>query len=686
MAKGKRRGGRVTPKGSRPPYLRAVGNPSADGSPLDQIIDSGGRELLDEDGPVAAETWASAILDVFDRARLEARLEGMDVPPFEEALLLRCRQRGDRRAGAVAAALAGVVPPNQADLAASVAAELRTVVVGLPIWVTTVGLVTPTQGWIASDVFGDQDSLIIGFRQEGERGEHALAVLVDHNLSGQAKDAWIGADLADVIASWKGTADRHMRLHQVPIAKLLTRLRDAIAMSDLWNGDIELRSEDFARHKALVWARLRRAGFTDDRPTDIEVPEADRESLVNEFMASAHGRRLADRLPGVDIEVLAHQVVDLRCDYEGRPLRWSPTVVSLLLGDLAPRKLLLGPDQAAAFPGVVRAFARFSAERTELGPSFVDEILTAVDEIEPVFLDRVADPEVAGPAKAVLAALQARGVDLTDIDAINEALGQGPIRLPGPSPRNQRRNATAPQDVIASAETAPVLARFDVLARFWGEGRKLTQTGQPTLADAKELVLLLGTNDRIDETIGRRTFRTRSAAELPELGFMVRWALSAGALRKENGKLRATTAWGKLENKPLQRWTKATEVMFSLGPLHEYRAGNRYRRRDEILDEFLPEILHMLKRRPMPFDEVLDWVCDCADATYEWSSPYMEDPDHRRMSFGWELDLLARILGWAGIAERLDAKVEPDAFEQERLVGGTMQLTRVAHWWLVECW
>lgn len=37
---------------------------------------------------------------------------------------------------------------------------------------------------IASDVFGDQESLIVGFRQEGQAAEHALVVLVNHNLSG----------------------------------------------------------------------------------------------------------------------------------------------------------------------------------------------------------------------------------------------------------------------------------------------------------------------------------------------------------------------------------------------------------------------------------------------------------------------------------------------------------------------
>jgi hypothetical protein len=402
-------------------------------------------------------------------------------------------------------------------------------------------------------------------------------------------------------------------------------------------------------------------------------------------MASAEGRRLATQLPRVDIELLAHHLVDLRADYEGRPLRWSPTVVSVLLGDLAPRKLLLGSDQVAALPGVVRAFARFSAERTGLDTTFADEILASVDEIEPEFLDRMADPGAAGPAKALLAALQARGVDPTDMDAINEALEQGrALKLPGPARKKRRRSAAAPEDAIASAESAPVLARFEALTGFWGEGRKLTQTGQPTLADARELVMLLGTKDRIDETIGARTFKTKSAAELPELGFMIRWALSAGALRKEHGKLRATTAWGKLEDKPVQRWMRTADAVLSLGPLAAFRANNRYRGPDETLDELVPEILHMLERRPMAFDEVLDWLCDRADATYEWLAPYMQDPDHRRTSFGWDLDLLARILGWAAIADRIDGKVEPDRYEQERLVGGTLQLTASARWWLVE--
>jgi len=45
-------------------------------------------------------------------------------------------------------------------------------------------------------------------------------------------------------------------------------------------------------------------------------------------------------------------------------------------------------------------------------------------------------------------------------------------------------------------------------------------------------------------------------------------------------------------------------------------------------------------------------------------------------------DLLARILGWAGIADRAGAHVEPDLSGRDRLVGGTLEVTPLGRWWL----
>ena len=137
---------------------------------------------------------------------------------------------------------------------------------------------------------------------------------------------------------------------------------------------------------------------------------------------------------------------------------------------------------------MVRALVRFAGARTGLDARFVDETLAAVDQVEPEFLDRFDDPAAAGPAKSLLSMLQARGVDLDDLAAINAALEDGMPRFPEPAPKRRRSTVAAPADVAAAAERAPILARIDSLTGFCGDGRKLTQTGQPTLADARALV------------------------------------------------------------------------------------------------------------------------------------------------------------------------------------------------------
>ncbi len=51
------------------------------------------------------------------------------------------------------------------------------------------------------------------------------------------------------------------------------------------------------------------------------------------------------------------------------------------------------------------------------------------------------------------------------------------------------------------------------LTLWVGDGRALTQTGRIRLADARELVGLLGTRDALDPMNGR--FHTTSSADLP---------------------------------------------------------------------------------------------------------------------------------------------------------------------------
>ncbi|WP_230210195.1 plasmid pRiA4b ORF-3 family protein [Streptomyces kaniharaensis] len=75
------------------------------------------------------------------------------------------------------------------------------------------------------------------------------------------------------------------------------------------------------------------------------------------------------------------------------------------------------------------------------------------------------------------------------------------------------------------------------LVSWIGAGRKLTQTGKVTLADARALVTLLETGDTIDPAIGDRTFKTKSSQELHHLNLLVEWAKAARLLRVVGGRL-----------------------------------------------------------------------------------------------------------------------------------------------------
>ncbi len=88
------------------------------------------------------------------------------------------------------------------------------------------------------------------------------------------------------------------------------------------------------------------------------------------------------------------------------------------------------------------------------------------------------------------------------------------------------------------------------LVGWVGAGRKLTQTGRVTLADARALVEILDTGDRMDPVIGDRTFKTKSSEELYHLTLLVEWAKAARLLRTADGRLLPVKKNPKLLDRP----------------------------------------------------------------------------------------------------------------------------------------
>lgn len=119
--------------------------------------------------------------------------------------------------------------------------------------------------------------------------------------------------------------------------------------------------------------------------------------------------------------------------------------------------------------------------------------------------------------------------------------------------------------------TAAEVAEIELVGRMirfveWvGAGRKLTQTGRLTLADARALVGLLGTGDKIDPTIGDRVFRTKSSEELPELTATVEWAKASRLVRVTGGRLVTVKKNTAVLGRPVDLWTRMFEAFPRLG-------------------------------------------------------------------------------------------------------------------------
>lgn len=121
-------------------------------------------------------------------------------------------------------------------------------------------------------------------------------------------------------------------------------------------------------------------------------------------------------------------------------------------------------------------------------------------------------------------------------------------------------------DPAAAAAASRTLTRVVMMTRWAGTGRRLTQTGRLTMADARELVDLLGTGDVIDPVIGGRVFRTRSSDDLRGLTTVLAWAKTAGLLRVVHGRLVPVKKNARLLDQPAKLWPIMFEAFEQMGP------------------------------------------------------------------------------------------------------------------------
>ena len=361
------------------------------------------RDLLTYTDRLEVEQWASGWLG---QAWLDAPLgerdpEGM----FILEVVGRCSTHPSPHGLAAVTALRMVAAPGEHKLLDGTIDILRESQPAPP-WAEAEP--EPVRAMRAVDVYDSERVLFI------EYGTHTLlaqilttgGVVVERLglLRVGAADAWAGMREDDEVP---------MPIEEVPVAEALADLADALRNTDMvWPRHDD---EDFVDLRALAWARCR--AYLPEWPDIEPMSDAERDELVEAFV----GRT-------VDSEAY-RTLADLFLDYgdgylNDRPLGWSPGAVGMFLTDWLPRKALLDAEDRAVLPDALRSWVRFALERRGVADEWITPVVDAVDMWLPEFEAAVDDESAWGPAKQIAAELVARGVDLSDKDAVDDVVRQ----------------------------------------------------------------------------------------------------------------------------------------------------------------------------------------------------------------------------------------------------------------------
>jgi hypothetical protein len=385
---------------------------------FNEIIATSGRELLSSGDALDAEVCVSSVLGMWSRMPMIG--EPDSVVALGGRLIQAASGRRHLDGDLFLRAISAVGPEGLSCLAREALAARQPRSGAEPPWFSDIGAACATSAWRASDVLGDIDAVMIGFRYPSGT-EHWASLMVDHLLSGIAKDATVARrPLADALDMWSELPGTE--LVELSPEEAAWKMLEAIRQTSLvFNPPVSSDYRDFA---ALIEARVTPLARPFREPKPLSCPA--REKLVKDFLADGAGAKYA-RDPRAWF--LLDELVDYRCDQVGDPLRWSPGAVELFLLDFVPRKLT-GDQETLAMAGeVLAAWVRWGASRAGLGPEVAAEALAVIAELRDEALAALADKSKWGLAKTVAMMMRSDGVDLGDDNAAQAWLARNQTKL-----------------------------------------------------------------------------------------------------------------------------------------------------------------------------------------------------------------------------------------------------------------
>lgn len=401
----KRRGGRTTPKGTRP-----RGWQSRTGAPP---IVAEADAVLGEPTPFGLMALASSLIEATTPRPLDRWPGSRADRPDAESTFLSFARSEWASVHALALAVAAMHPDG--DLAQRLrfavgpaATESR------PGWFGGIDKIEITGTWLQGDILGDGENVVVSWRWPD--GSPATAfVYVDHNMGTLVKDAFVIPEGGEtLVAEYAHLQPEHGSTAALDPATARARITEAIRKGERTVPPLETDTWPACRPMVeWVAGHLPEGGAGYERP---EWSEADREGLLDEFLASGHAT-VGDATPE-EVRELADPLVWFACDYgPGDPLRWSPVSVEIVLVDWYPRKVLgLTEAEAAVLPDVLAGFVRFAHERLAIPPGLTEETVDAVERWRGGFLGAAGGADTDPGAHASELARIAAGFDPDDYD------------------------------------------------------------------------------------------------------------------------------------------------------------------------------------------------------------------------------------------------------------------------------
>ena len=411
-----RKGGRVTPKGTRPADRRGGprrGPPAPPRQPLEELLLRNATDAVAAITTVGeAEDWASAIQRLF-------RPRGLDPAPdvTVPATLAAATAHGGTAAVVLAATLAVFGPQPGRHEARRLWRRMVADGVAVPDWVESQGDVAPVRAARVTDAWDDECMVLVDFvRPDGT--VCGLGVDIDRIFGGVAHGFMHGPTtemLAAAVAEdpYAAVVEIGLADARAMIAEGLRERDGTVGPGDYGDDDPDPDPDDPDEAdedlRALVDQRIGLLPLGGNAAVPRRLSEEEAAAIADAFLEWPHGQ---DWHAAQDV---AETIVwfGSYC-YDGDPLHWSPQRIAGFLADWIPEKVLAEEAWLVALESVFPRWLEYAAERRGLDAGLLERNLSVARDSFGVLRHNADDPGRRSPTTNIVREMLADGIDPSD--------------------------------------------------------------------------------------------------------------------------------------------------------------------------------------------------------------------------------------------------------------------------------